>query len=377
MPEIEIETVSVPGEGDDVEHLGEADYAELDEASAESFKVAYSGQDFDVEGLVRRLDRGDMLVPQFGHADVHIETAGFQRNFVWTKPQMDKFIESLLLGYPIPGILLIRQQDNRYLILDGQQRLRTLQRFYQGQHQDRSFTLKNVSNEFQGLSYATLSDSQRRAIDNTYIQATIINSDGSLGSQEAVYQIFERLNSGGTQLTAHEIRVALYAGPLIDQIHRLNHNQDWRRVYGDPSPRLRDQELVLRIMALYLQGDSYIRPLKRFLNDFAGTNRHASDPNIAAASDLFERAALLVRQGPGSDAMRRRSRQLNVAQTEALFVGLMEELTKRDLSINKVSAAVDILKADESLDQSMTTGTSTEDAVTSRLDGARAAFGAV
>jgi len=59
-----------------------------------------------------------------------LEVEGFQRRFVWRRPQMDRFIESLLLGYPIPGIFLVQQSDKRYLVLDGQQRLTTLTKYY-------------------------------------------------------------------------------------------------------------------------------------------------------------------------------------------------------------------------------------------------------
>lgn len=377
MTAIEPDSVELPGEAEDSELLDDLDLAELEEASRDAFKVAYSGQDFDVEGLVRRLNRGDMLVPQFGHADDRIESAGFQRNFVWSKPQMDRFVESLLLGYPIPSILLIKQPDNRYLILDGQQRLRTLQRFYEGQHRDRPFVLTNVADEFRGLSYATLSDSQRRAIDNTYIQATIVGTDGSVESQEAVYQIFERLNSGGTQLTSHEIRVALYAGPLIDLMHRLNQDKNWRSIYGDPSPRLRDQELVLRIIALYCDELRYMRPLKRFLNQFAAENRNATSEKVLEAAELFERASDLIAKGPGSEVTRRKSRQINVAQTEAVFVGMMRELRKRPLMKRQVTMAVDKLRNNADLDGVMTSGTSREEAVAARLRGSASAFSEV
>ncbi len=54
--------------------------------------------------------------------------------FVWRKPQMDRFIESLLLGFPIPGIMLVEQSDKRYLVLDGQQRIKTLAAFKKGLH---------------------------------------------------------------------------------------------------------------------------------------------------------------------------------------------------------------------------------------------------
>ena len=196
--------------------LNEAEQEDLLEAESVTQQVTYSGQDFDVEGLVRRMNKDDILIPKFGHEDERITTAGFQRSFVWTRPQMDRFIESLLLGYPIPGIFLVRQADRRYLVLDGQQRLRTLQQFYKGEFAGREFSLNNVTDRLKGLTYQNLPEDERRLLDNTFFQTTIVDTDGSRESLEVVYQIFERLNSGGTQLTPHEIRVALYPGPFID-----------------------------------------------------------------------------------------------------------------------------------------------------------------
>lgn len=195
---------------------------DLSAVGPDALPVTYKGQDFDVDGLVKRLNNRDILIPTFGHDDEDIEAAGFQRAFVWRRPQMDKFIESILLGYPIPGVFLVKQTDNRYLVLDGQQRLMTLKHFSDGLYEGREFTLKNVADEFKGLTYKSLSEDLRRQFDNTFIQAIIVTSDSSSESLESVYRIFERLNSGGTQLTPHEIRVALYAGPFIDYIEHLN-----------------------------------------------------------------------------------------------------------------------------------------------------------
>jgi uncharacterized protein DUF262 len=361
----------------ETEDLSAQERDEAEEAVSSAYQVVYAGQDFDVEGLVRRLDRGDILIPQFGHNYDQVDTAGFQRSFVWQKPQMDRFVESMLLGYPIPSILLVRQSDRRYLVLDGQQRLRTLQYFYSGVYRDRTFSLSNVSEPFRNLTYKTLSADQRRTLDNTYIQATIVDTDGSEDSQEAIYQIFERLNSGGTQLTPHEIRVALYAGPLIDYLHSLNHDNSWRNVYGPISPRLRDQEMVLRILALYLDELKYFRPLKQFLNRFASEQRTAADPRLEEAGRLFKLAASKLDGGPGSEALRRRSRILNVAQTDAVFVGLMTELNRRDLSETQVTEAVHAIRTDETIEPYVATATSNEESVAARLHIAREHFAAV
>lgn len=183
---------------------------DLTEAEESPQEVTFSGQDFDVAGLVRRLNAESMLIPRLGTEDERVDTAGFQRGFIWNRGQMDRFIESLLLGYPVPAIFLVKQaENNRLLVLDGQQRLVTLQRFYSGVHNRKPFALSNVASDFKGLTYNTLPEALRFKLDDSYMQATIVAADGSEEVNDAIYQIFERLNSGGTQLTPHEIRVAL------------------------------------------------------------------------------------------------------------------------------------------------------------------------
>lgn len=299
--------------------LTDEDREALTEAELDSQPVLYSGTDFDVEGLVRRLARGDIVIPTFGHDEEQLETARFQRGFVWSRPQMDKFIESLLLEYPIPGIILVQQADKRYLVLDGQQRLRTLGAFYAGMHNGREFALSNVAERFKTLTYATMSAEQKRTLGNTFIQATIVRTDGSPDSLDAVYQVFERLNSGGTQLTPHEIRIALYAGPFVDFLASMNDLGAWRELYGAKSPRLRDQELVLRVIALYVSAQTYKRPLKQFLNDFVRDHRELKKLPTTQISQTFEAATISLRDGPGRSALRWQSNQVNAALSEAVL----------------------------------------------------------
>jgi uncharacterized protein DUF262 len=341
----------------------------LDEADPEPEPVTYSGSDFDVDGLVRRQKRGDIVIPTFGHeGEPPIETAGFQRSFVWRRPQMDRFIESLLLGYPIPGIFLVQQTDKRYLVLDGQQRLRTLVAFYEGIHDGREFALQSVAEEFRGLTYRTLSDEQRRTLDNTFIYATIVRSDGTPDSLDAVYQIFERLNAGGTQLTPHEIRVALYAGPFIDLLTSLNAQDAWRSLYGPESPRLRDQEIILRFIALYVSPGNYRRPLKKYLNDFVALHRTTKSLPTEIIRERFSLATDLLLSGPGSPAIRGKGRQVNAALTEAILVGLARRLdTGNAPEPDAVTGAVAELLSDPLLENAISRATADEESVRSRL----------
>ena len=354
--------------------LSDDEEADLQEAVDSVAPVAYSGQDFDVDGLVRRLRNGDIKIPQFGHEDPDILSSGFQRSFVWNKPQMDRFIESLLLGYPIPGIFLVRQADKRYLVLDGQQRLKTLEYFYRGMFQERSFALKNVADAFKDLTYETLSPELRRMLDNAFIQATIVDTDGTPDSLDAVYQIFERLNSGGTQLTAHEIRVALYAGPLIDYFESLNVDPNWRGLYGPKNQRIRDQELIVRIIALFLEQATYSRPQKTFLNNFVSENRDGPSQRILEAGQLFARASRIIVEGPGPEAIRRASRQVNNSQSDAVYVGIMSRLERGELSPQDCSSIVDDLRRNPDFQAFIAGPTADEEMVKGRLRIATAAF---
>lgn len=358
--------------------LDESDYSELDDPAPLPQPISYSGSDFDVEGLVRRLTRGDIVVPTFGHQDPTVEAAGFQRNFVWRRAQMDKFIESLLLGFPIPGIVLVQQADKRYLVLDGQQRLKTLASFYQGTYATQVFALKAVAPELEGLTYGTLSDAQRRTLNNTFIQAIIVKTDGSIASLDAVYQVFERLNSGGTQLTGHEIRVALYAGKLIDYIAGLNLEPDWRSLYGSISPRLRDQELVLRIISFFASPGTYKRPLKKYLNDFAANSRDCANLQVPELTKLFKFACAELSAAVGPSAFRYQSKQVNVALTEAIMVGLMRRLEAGHPkpTPKAISEALAKLTAEPKFLDAITRSTAVEESVKDRLALATKLFGA-
>lgn len=338
--------------------------------------VSYNTTDFDVEGLVRRQQRGDIVIPTFGEDldDPPIETARFQRPLVWVKSQMDRFIESLLLGYPIPGIFLVKQEDNRYLVLDGQQRLRTLRAFYEGVVFKREFSLRNVGDRFVGLTYKTLTTEQRRQIDNTFIQATIVQTAPAPTSLDAIYQVFERLNAGGTQLTPHEIRVALYAGPFIEWLTALSGTVEWRNLYG-PAPRhLRDQELILRILALYIDFDSYKRPLKKYLNDFVDQRRELQGIDTAALGQRFRTAAHLLFEAEGPGVLRPGGTAVNAAWTEALLIGLMSRLERKEIGLDEVRRAVAALLKDDSVEGAITRATADLDSVKTRINRAREVF---
>lgn len=116
---VEADSLSIYDTAEDANSIDDAN--DDDTVVPERYDITSFGADYDVEGLVRRLQRGDIFIPSF------------QRNYVWNQSLASRFIESLLLGLPIPGIFLAREtESNKLIVIDGQQRLRTLQFFYDG-----------------------------------------------------------------------------------------------------------------------------------------------------------------------------------------------------------------------------------------------------
>lgn len=244
---------------DDIEVI---DVDETEEIIDFTYAITSDGADYPVDSLVKRLKEETILVP------------GFQRQYVWTLSQASRFIESLLLGLPVPGIFLSRESESqKMLVVDGQQRLKTLQFFYDGLFEGKEFRLEGVQKQFEGKTYKTISDESRRRLDDSIIHATIIRQDEPSEDESSVYHIFERLNTGGTLLKPQEIRACIFHGPFNELLRELCQYPPWKKIFGKPGKRLKDQEFALRFFALRLYRDHYIKPLKEFLNLYMGKNR--------------------------------------------------------------------------------------------------------
>jgi hypothetical protein len=361
-----------------VDEEGIVDIDERAEVVPDLEPLSYYGTDFDVHGLVRRLNERDVLVPNFDPApESELDLSGFQRNFVWKKPQMDRFVESLLLGFPVPGIFLVQQANKQLLVLDGQQRLRSLQRFYAGKIGKQSFALEAVDSALQGLTYSTLSSEQRRLLDNTFIHATVVRYSQELGGDESVYSLFERLNTGGTNLYPQEIRVALYHGALVDLLRELNGYSSWRSIFGPESNRLKDQEIILRFISFWTSSDTYSRPLKVFLNNFLAVHRNLEDLDTAEIRSVFERTCDALAESLGRQALRPEA-QINAAFADAVLFGVAHRAHRGPIKqLDGLEVARASLLADEKFLSAIARATADEDRVSTRLTMARKAFGKV
>lgn len=355
------------------------DLDELSEVLPTAFSITSYGADYPVDGLVKRIAEGDIVIPLFSmEPEEGQTTVGFQREFVWKKSQADRFIESLLLGLPVPSIFLVKEPNGKFLVLDGQQRLRTLESFYSGVFQGREFKLTEVQEPWVEKTYKTLHPEDRRRLDNSILHAIVVRQDEPTEDQSSIYLIFERLNSGGTILQPQEIRVALYHGSFAALLSTLNDNPDWRALYGRKNSRLKDIELILRFFALYFHAGSYKPPMKAFLNRYMAANRNLDKQPESALRTIFEASVNAIRNGIGPRAFRPFGGAVNAAVLDSVMYGVASRLSLGAIADDRsLSAPFDqLLKTNEYI-RAITQATANEESVRARLDATRRAFTAV
>lgn len=237
-------------------------------------EIEYYGADFPVETLIQRMEREEFIIPSF------------QREYVWNLEKASRFIESLLIGIPIPSLFLAKDKfSQKYIVIDGQQRLKTLQYFYQEFFPDgKKFKLKNVTKSYNNLTYSQLSPSAQRFLDNTIIHCIII---ADTYDTRGIFYIFERLNTTGTELKAQEIRNALYNGSFSDLLQKLDQDKIWQKMYGKPDKRGDRQELILRFIALYFDLENYQGKMLDFLNQFMIKNQNLEQFSQEEITNIF------------------------------------------------------------------------------------------
>ena len=330
-------------------------------ATLSEYDLVSTPNDFNVLTITSFLESGYVKIPRY------------QRNYVWDRARASKLIESLILGLPVPQVFLYEEGKNSFQIIDGQQRLMSIYFFKKGRfpkknvrpllrnfwgergaiptdilHDDEyfeNFSLRlkveghATPNPLDSLNYETLGERQGQ-LDMRTIRNVIIKQVSPAG-RGAVYEIFNRLNTTGVNLSAQEIRVSLAASPFMDRLFSLNEDSAWRRVLGSDvlDPRLRDLEILLRALAMADDSIDYRPSMVRFLNEYADLTKTFDE---AAAHHDFGLLQSFIEQ---VDAAGRESLlvsgRFSVPTFEAIYAGYARALrnagnhltvTSRDLS---------------------------------------------
>ena len=328
----------------------------------DEYFISSYGIDFDVDGIVKRYNRGDIEVPDF------------QRKYVWKLSQASKFVESLLMGLPVPGIFLYREDDSRKLtVIDGQQRILTLKYFYKGVFDTgRLFCLSGLASNYNGKCYKDLGHYDRRKLDDSIIHATIIRQEKPEDDGSSKYAIFERLNTGGTRLASQEIRSAIYPGAFCELLIELNKNTSWRKLFGKIPDRQRDEELILRFLALYYEFEDYRPSMTKYLNEFMKRNQTLKRQGRSEIECVFGRTVDTILEKIGDRAFKPQS-GVNAAVLDSTMVGVARRLQGGAIH-QPLGSRYENLLGNPDYEDAISGGTSRADKVRQRIKLAIEAF---
>lgn len=334
------------------------DYAEgADDLQVDEYDITATPNDFNVITLHNFVESGAVRIP------------GFQRNFVWDLSRASKLIESLILGLPVPQLFLYEQARNKFLVIDGQQRLMSIYYFIKKRfpkkekrvelraifdkegtipdeilHDDdyfQSFNLKlaeklpNHPNKFKGLNYATLSD-YKTQFDLRPIRNVVVKQNSPTDDDSSMYEVFNRLNTGGINLRPQEIRTSMYHSKFYVMLYHINSDPEFRRILRSPEPDLhmKDIEILLRGFAMLIEGTDYAPSMVKFLNQFSRKcESHDEDKNgyLEGLFRSFLKSCSALENGA---FLNKKNRRFNIALFEAVFTAVCEAAFKERRQLN-------------------------------------------
>jgi hypothetical protein len=262
----------------------------------------------------------------------------FQRNFVWDIRQSSLLIESFLLGLPIPQVFFYTDEENRNLIIDGQQRILSILYYFEGffgsesiQGKKQVFRLTGLDERspFHNKRYEDLDDSIQRKLRSAVLRAVMIRQLQPTKDSTSIYHIFERLNTGGTPLKPQEIRNCVFRGHLVEILRTLNADKNWRRILGKSNfdKHQKDVELILRILSLYRRIDHYEKPMKEFLNNTMSRLKHGDSPHVKEFAHNFTKLCKVIVDELGDKPFHVRG-PLNTSVLDSVFCTLLEHVGK-------------------------------------------------
>ncbi len=289
----------------------DATFSTLDE-----YDITSTPNDFNISTIFSLIDNAVIQIPPF------------QRNYVWDEKRASKLIESIILGLPVPQVFLYEAGKNNFYVIDGQQRLLSIYFFMKqrfptkkgkialrevmsgGKKIDQtlfaneelfknfSLNLPTLTNEENGNDAKNKLDKKKYDTLGEYKYTfeilrtirTVVIKQNEPNDDSSIYEIFNRLNTGGQNLSAQEIRMSLYYSKFYEMLLEINKDSRWRKLLNQDTPdnRLKDIEILMRSFSLLISGQNYTAPLGKFLNTISKETCKFADEKILYCKKLFD-----------------------------------------------------------------------------------------
>lgn len=316
----------------------------------------------------------DNLIARLRNTEIDLNTAFQRKANLWKPEVQSRLIESLMLKLPLPAFYFDASVDDKWLVVDGLQRLSTLKNFII----DESLPLTGLdilkAYDSKNLHFSELPRMMQRRIQEANVTCFLI-SPGT--PQKVKYNVFKRINTGALSLNEMEIRNALNQGAASDYLKSFTENENFRALIPLPNERMEDRELILRCIAFmrcsYLEYES---PLGSFLDKAMENLQGVSKTEFEYISSLICRSIDVHTKIWGKHRFSRsvidaNKYKLNSALFEA-WVVILSKLS--DNEIDKILGNEHDLKSEyvqlfsnRAFNESVTTSTASKKAVINRF----------
>lgn len=283
------------------------------EIRTKQHEVKYDLKDFPIDYLVERFQNDEFYIPSY------------QREYIWHDEHKCRFVESIILGLPIPMMFFANMEDGRLEIVDGAQRIQTLEEFING-----DFRLGGLTHlrSLNGFAFSDLPESQRRKFKTRALRIVVLEDSTTA---ELRQEIFNRVNTSGVAARPSEVRRGAFTGPFMDFVKELGSNERFKRLCPI-SERMRkrreDEELVLRFLAYSDRYRNFTHDVDVFLDEFAQEHRERFDREKMKLE--FDRTMEFVEKYfPNGFAKNQKSKATPRVRFEAIAVGANLALRER------------------------------------------------
>lgn len=276
-----------------------------------SKKIDFYLTEYSIELLANKMKSGEFTVP------------GYQREDTWEDERKSKFLESLLMGLPIPFLFFWENPESGALeIVDGSQRLRTIKQFFFD-----GFRLGALSElpNLKGFSFEDLPDSRQKKFKNRSIRGIVLNEHADAAAR---FDLFERINTGSKIANPSEVRRGALSGPFMDLVIELSNDPLFVKLTPMSPKQIKErerEELVVRFFAYGDGTDEYRDNVSPFLFDYAEKMNSSFEKKaqlVAAYRKRFETTMKFVQETfPYGFAKIKNGKASPRARFEAIAIG--------------------------------------------------------
>lgn len=344
----------------------------------------------------------DRMDISFGEL-IHMYKAGellirpeYQRLFRWKGSQKTALIESILLGIPIPPVFVAEDMEGVWELVDGLQRVSTIISFFgdldeslltvcveDSQEDNVNYVNKwelesgNLVEDLEGFNVDTLPKKYVINLKRAVCRVEILRGESNTAMK---YELFKRLNSGGSTLTPQEIRNAIYRGidPKINILtEKLSKNEDFIKLVslsGQKKKELYDQELVLRFVAFLGNADKINANTEIFLDKFMETAVKDKEFDVGYYEELFVKVMRMLRDAGDSSMFRNDRKGFVPAYYEGITLGIAQNLEKYEARPELILERIQALKEDREFKKYSGSASNSKSRIKNRLKVANKIF---